>query len=74
MNLVFVISINLLSLFGKNSAPDKTLICEAGKAPTYLACYCNDGSIYSYGNYCKTGASVCIPNTCPPQPDGCSGN
>lgn len=28
----------------------------------------DNGSVYSYGNYCAAGSSKCIANPCPPTP------
>lgn len=43
------------------------------KAPTYLPCRCDDFTIYSYGNECKTGWQGCERNPCPAPPAGCAG-
>jgi len=69
---IFMFS-NLLNIFFsiKDPGQDCTIILEPNKQPSQQFCVCNDGSIYSYGAFCYTGAKGCEPNDCPPPPDGC---
>lgn len=47
-------------------------VYSSNKALAYLWCFCDDGSVYSYGNTCKIGWQGCEPNPCPQAPQGCS--
>lgn len=70
------------SLFSPdNMVPVSTLAAAScrqllsnNKAPSNLWCFCDDGSVYSYGNLCKIGWQGCEPNPCPPAPEGCGGS